>query len=223
MTERPIIFSAPMVRALLAGRKTQTRRVLKPQPNRLNGGKPLNDGYGNYSVADGWRPYRFRKGDRLWVRETWTPETDRGIGYPPPHDDGRPIRWDKDEEDVRYWTQPHYRATDPEPDLVYADSDGPTCRWRPSIHMPRWASRLTLVVTNVRAQRLQDISDDDAIAEGVEPWGSGTAFVQLEDAQTYSTVRGCFAALWDSIHGPEAWAANPWVVAISFTLAGERD
>ncbi|TVR07398.1 MAG: hypothetical protein EA385_12925 [Salinarimonadaceae bacterium] len=85
--------------------------------------------------------------------------------------------------------------------------------------MPRWASRITLLVTDVRVQRLQEISEEDAIAEGVEPFGRpGVAFVKLADAQTYSTPRGCFAALWNSINGTGAWEANPWVAAYSFDV-----
>ena len=232
MADKPIIFSAAMVQALLAGRKSQTRRVLSPQPEAWAEAVELAPyrGFGRpgaliQRALDDSRQHACGKavyapGDRLWVRETWTPETDRGIGYEPPFAD-RPILWSEGVEGDRYWTQPHYRATDPEPDLSYPDRDGPSCIWRPSIYMPRWASRLTLTVTDVRVERLQDISEADAIAEGGRP------FFDRENPEMMGIVpvaplRGPvhdFRRLWNSIHGPEAWAANPWVVAVSFRAA----
>ena len=142
--ERPIIFSGPMIRAILEGRKTQTRRIVKP--NCLSKLSP----YG-------------RTGDRLWVRETWghNPE---GPGYV-------------------------YRS-DGDFDMKFHGD-----RWRPSIHMPRWASRITLEVTGVRVERLQDINEEDALAEGVEH---------------------AFRSLWESINGPGSWDANPWVWVVEF-------
>lgn len=148
MTDRPIIFSAPMVLALLEGRKTQTRRVLRPQPGQFNAlfsdaGKWWTGDAESGEVHEVLRvPYA--TGDRLWVREAFSYETldvDRN-GFMPPWywADGNPASGD--------FTQP-----------------------KPSIHMPRWASRLTLIVTDVRVQRLQEISNDDCIAEGIEPCG----------------------------------------------------
>lgn len=159
MKERPIIFSAPMVRAILAGTKVQTRFVL---------GCP----YG-------------QPGDRLWVREAWA----------------------RDDEDGQLM----YRA-DVGRDLC-ADA------WRPSIHMPRWASRITLEVTAVRVERLQDISEADAQAEGVIPkWEPGCSG-RLMDAFggfSFRPAASAYAELWEQINGPGAWDANPWVWVVEF-------
>lgn len=201
MSDRPIIFSGPMVRALLNGSKTMTRRVLKPQPPDwiYQDGKP---GYscltpkghiefrGRYVDSDGVDhgpaskfiklPYAI--GDRLWVRETgWFGKRSRQTAYKA---DG-------------------------------GESPDRKDRWTPSIFMPRWASRLTLTVTDVRVQRLQEISDIDVVAEGVEipDW-------KLIDQHGVTKTAGpdLFAPLWNSIHGPDAWDANLWVVALTFTV-----
>lgn len=143
MTDHPMLFSGPMVRALLAGTKTQTRRALSPQPNMLNGGLPLNDGRGSYSTESGWKRYRVRQGDRIWVREAW-----RTLG------DG-----------------PLSECTGPD-DLTFLATDeealAAQCKYRPGIHLFRWGSRITLHVTDVRVHRLCHIGDDDIRAEGVE-------------------------------------------------------
>jgi len=188
MTDRPIIFSGPMVRALLDGRKTQTRRVLKPQPKY--GFEPWQD----EDIGDWWQsghgeagddilavPYAI--GDRLWVRETF-----REI-------EGDALR-------ATY-------AADTQSWVKYGGG-GP---WRPSIHMPRWASRLTLTVTDVRVQRLQDITPANAIAEGIRP----AANSQTIDCDTPNPVDE-FAHLWNTIHGPDAWDRNDWVAALTFTV-----
>ena len=194
MTDRPIIFSAPMVRALLDGRKTQTRRVLNPQPLGIARAERIAPrswrifpGSDRCSVE--FKAPSYAPGDRLYVREAFCPR----LGYPAPI------------------AKPHYRA----------DDDRPEWRglWKPSIHMPRWASRLTLTVTEVRVQRLQEISAADSIAEGVE-CETCTAM-----GKSACHGRGCFASylayrdLWNSLHGPDAWDANPWVCAVSFTVA----
>ena len=107
----------------------------------------------------------------------------------------------------RPWVR--YRATD--------ELDVPSgTRWRPSIHMPRWASRLTLTVTDVRVQRLQEISEEDARAEGAYPCEGGWSYGGSPLAGT--TARGAFYCLWNSLHGPDAWSANPWVCALTFTV-----
>lgn len=208
MADRPIIFSAPTVRALIEGRKTQTRRLLKlagraPDYIGPSGCKddPTCWGWdnadGGYITVEGdekdhlpgwrngWRDWSgaYAPGDRLYVREAFCPR----LGYPAPI------------------AKPHYRA----------DNDRPEWRrlWKPSIHMPRWASRLTLTVTDVRVQRLQGISAADAVAEGVDA-------VTMADIprQAAMSRRSDFAALWNSLHGPDAWDANPWVVAVTFTV-----
>lgn len=198
MTDKPILFSAPMIRALLDGRKTQERRVLKPQPKNpvMYGERYLN----RYSI-----------GDRLWVREAFLP---RGLGLP-----------------ISAIMRPHYRA-DPESDKACWKG-----LWKPSIHMPRRYSRLTLIVTDVRVQRLQEISEEDAIADGIETdiwdmapvarrygtegwfvgWSMGLTepSVSVEADEVY---RRSFQSLWNSINGPDAWDANPWVVVYGFEV-----
>lgn len=191
MTDRPIIFSAPMIRALLAGRKTQTRRVLKPQPPEgafdpwpwATRGKP---GYIEFKGADGapLNPWPYTPGDRLWVREGWA--NDEGVGL-------------------------QYRAG---PQIA---DDAVGVRWLSRVIMPRWASRLTLDVKEVRIERLQDISEGDAVAEGVDAV-IGAAEAQPIDGYKRRGGRADFAALWNSIHGPAAWDANPWVVALTFDV-----
>ncbi len=193
MSEKPILFSGPMVKAILEGRKSMTRRVLKPQPNMMNGGKPMNDGRGSYSVEGGWKRLPYAPGDVLWARETW---------------------WHFDPHGVLYTdTKPSYRA-DGEIDFEKGD------RWRSPRFMPRWASRITLRVTAVKVERLQDISKEDALAEGIYKVGGGIlrwekyrAADGLPDAMT---AEAAFAALWQSLHGPGSWDANPWVAAYSF-------
>lgn len=202
MTAKPIIFSAPMVRAIIAGRKTQTRRVLNPQPNMMNGGHPLYDGRGSYSVEGGWKRMPFCHGDRLWVRETWRPIGDA------------PLSECVDHRDIRF------RAT------VSVVEDA-ISTWRSPIYMPRWASRIELLVTDVRVQRLHDIegqhpTESDAIAEGVNAIHHGdgayyySAFRDRPNGKNWGDPFDAFRELWTSIHGAGAWEANPWVAAIRF-------
>ena len=210
MADRPIIFSAPIVRALLDGRKTQTRRVLKPQP-------PPSARYAGVRFATGlpdcWffnPPFAVREvyavGDRLWVREAWctnflisggSERTPAGCHY---RADGK-----------------HVIVDDGDGYAVLNKNGTEKSPWRPSIHMPRWASRLTLTVTDVRVQRLQEISEEDAWAEGLE-WAAPTWGVKGLAESWNGDPRLAFAALWNSLHGPAAWDANPWVAAITFTV-----
>lgn len=207
MTDRPILFSAPMVRALLDGRKTQTRRVMNPQPQGISSAEHFSKSSwsitpeSNRCTVDFKAP-SYATGDRLWVRETFAqsgacwPRIRQGLG------------------------RLHYRA---DPDHGWHDYWG---RWRPSIHMPRWASRLTLTVTDVRVQRLQDLSEFDAIAEGCRPYFDHDN--PSEHAGPNGTVhqmaplRGPlddFHRLWDNLNADRApWASNPWVCAVSFAV-----
>ena len=185
MSERPILFSAPMVRALLAGTKQQTRRVVK-----LRNGQYLPPS--ERADTNGWRqmlrlcPYG-QPGDRLWVRETW------GIDQ-------------ADNGGDRHWHRFVYRA---DPGAQPLDNGTPV-PWKPSIHMPRSASRITLEITEVRVQRLQEISEEDARAEGVQmPDGTPTP-------PDWWSYRQEFSHLWESINGPGSWDANPWLWCISF-------
>ncbi len=193
MAERPIIFSAPMVNAILAGRKSQTRRVLRDQPGELDRAFVMDDGSWHVTDSRGMHmspikvPYAV--GDRLWVREAWKPHsTFAGMT---PRDIPR--------------SNIFYRADD-----TYAPSNTP---WRSPIHMPRWASRLTLTVTDVRVQRVQDISPEDIEAEGV--------IIPLHHRgplhDPHRWRQDHFRPLWESLHGPGSWDANPWVTATSFT------
>jgi hypothetical protein len=194
MSERPILFSAPMVRAILDGRKTQTRRVVKSSGLRA-AGMPAHAQFADCSAADGkWRyadvhdgmvdfprqpacPYG-APGDRLWVRETFAHWSPKIIWYAADCAMSDGIN------------RPHYTPG----------------RRRPSIHMPRWASRITLEVTGVRVERLQEVSQADCVAEGIPESTNGYLHHVVAD----------YRKLWSSINGAESWAANPWVWCISF-------
>ena len=217
MSDRPILFSASMVQALLAGTKTQTRRLLNPQPSAechgfqkvfseppyfesLDGaGKPIYA----FPVKDGVMPYpriRFGIGDRLYVRETWRYESGGAI------------------YDAAGGQEDYI-----EPGFQYrADHRNPARGWKPGIHMPLRASRLTLTVTDVRVERLNDCSEADALAEGVvwSPMGYVVPGVEHPNKDfpvlSRGTAREMYAALWDVINGSGAWLANPWVVVVCF-------
>lgn len=179
MKERPILFSAPMVRAIIDGTKTQTRRIVKAMHIPLLGRPP----------AEG-APWYADPGDRLWVRETWCHPA------PEPQRPGDPVWYRAD-------FTPRYGAweSDAAPGCVRRN-EGP---WKPSIHMPRWASRITLEVTSVRVERLHGITEEDARAEGVTCADVGDI-----------TAWRAFCDLWKSINGAESWAANPWVWVVGF-------
>lgn len=201
MQVKPIIFSAPMIRALLEGRKSQTRRDLTV---RTRDGKALPPST------------HYAPGDLLWVRETCSAlESHGGLDC---------VRFDADQvwrpientpEAADRWLRMHH----------YGGKRGATV---PSIHMPRWASRLTLEVTEVRVQRLQEMegqhpSESDAIAEGVNAIHHGdgayyySAFRDEPHPKNWCDPTDAFRELWNSLHGPKAWDANPWVAAIIFT------
>ena len=145
-------------------------------------------------------------GDLLYVRETFCIETNFGlddeVGYPPPFDDGRPILWQEDDEMGRWWEQCHYRAIDPKPELVDESTDR-MLGWKPSIHMPKWAARIWLEITSIRVERVQEITEADAIAEG-GPMG----------LQPFET-------LWDILNAKRgySWESNPWVWVVGFRRA----
>lgn len=221
MTDKPIIFSAPMVRALLDGSKTQTRRFLsiKGQRGFFQFGPSDTRGYDwTFRRKDHvWEDYEHDKllgllpiqvGDRLWVRENWC--------LCGKMDGIKPSKCSKNEP-VGYLADGTIREL-----ACSMISQG---RTRPSIHMPRWASRLTLTVTDVRVQRLQDISEADAIAEGSRPfWDKDNPHdIPCPDGSTMEMMplkgpQDAFQKLWNSINGPDAWAENPWVTAYIFTV-----
>jgi hypothetical protein len=219
MKEHPILFSGPMVRAILEGRKTQTRRVLKPQPLAGIGILGIQNGTIGFHGGDAPVCKFGMPSDRLWVRETFMLETNFDIDYDakPPFADGRPVKWEESECDGKYWLQAHYRATDPKPDLVDSETWS-ECVWRPSIFMPRWASRITLEVTDVRAEKLHDINHADAVNEGVNRNRSGLYewFDYQEELYQFSSAQESFQSLWESINGPESWQKNPWLWVITF-------
>lgn len=233
MTDKPIIFSGPMVRAILDGRKTQTRRVLKGAPIGEGGHGwsaesigdalvvqwPGHDAAGGRTVEERTIAPPYAPGDRLWVREMWS--------------------GDHEVRDIAPKDRPEFLQG---PIWYWADGRMPPHgdweRPRPSIHMPRWASRLTITVTDVRVERVQDISDDDCEAEGAFSGHDWDCTTGCEPSAPFHPDQKCrcgdssyqevFARLWDSINGdrkdkagnrlPYAWADNPWVVAVSFDL-----
>lgn len=223
MKERPILFSAPMVRAILHDHKTQTRRIMKPQPTT----EVRSGCMGHWSIAPDVREFKCPYGeygetgdrDRLWVRETWA-ETDLPDGTPViSYRSGACIPiGKKDGKDGQDYLIHDWAMQDtPKPD-----------HWRPSIHMPRWASRILLEIIDVRVQRLQDITEEDAKAEGALAWAANEALqdckITAKDMDEWLVkygngkpgIRNAFAALWESIHGEGSWAENPYVWAIQF-------
>lgn len=212
MTERPIIFSGDMVRAILYGRKTQTRRVMKPQPS------PADVFVGDHGLGMGpqFRCSYGQPGDRLWVRETMRGEYSPARNqYRVEYRAGRGTGWGKADAD---WcgAQDWY---------TIAGTSQQATRWRSPIHMPRWASRLTLDITEVRVQRVQEISEGDAVAEGF-PAGSVSYELDYCDVNRVMNLIGRCAAVarfaigWDSINAKRGfgWDANPWVWALTFKV-----
>lgn len=214
MTERPILFSGAMVRAILDGRKTQTRRVVKPQPLVGDGGcwfpdppqKPTSRArhYANEAHMRRGLPLDFQfygaPGDRLWVKETWQPRASaRAVGWEVTYAaDGSVFFHDVDRVPGS-WKFPKAAAIG----------------WVTPLFMPRWASRLTLEVTGVRVERLNDISEEDAMAEGIKQLSSGSYGVGGEASLSMSAP-DAFRSLWESINGDGSWKANPWVWVVEF-------
>lgn len=199
ISDRPILFSTPMVQAILDGKKTATRRIIKdahPQATRfeidINHRKRLWSQYGE----DGLLPGKHLKcsyggkGDRLWVREAWLQQDDGTYCY----------KVDKENEDIR---------------KMYG------YKWKPSIHMPRKACRLVLEVKNIRVERLQDISEEDAIAEGItlikDQSGINRYTIAIDNASYNAPIaKEVFAMLWAHINGWDSWEANPFVWVVEF-------
>ncbi|MDE8755648.1 hypothetical protein PZA22_14285 [Pectobacterium polaris] len=203
MKETGIIFNSDMVRATLSEQKTQTRRIVKSQPDedglaRLSGGPWLDTSERVYRCPFG------QPGDRLWVRET----------------SGLQIRRDALGGTGEFRV---YRASNPDA-IRYKAASGEIApiKWIPSIHMPRHASRILLEITDVRVERLNSISEQDAIAEGVARKHSDTYHGFYRDyenegyGQGYTFANDSFRSLWKSIYGTESWDANPWCWAITF-------
>lgn len=220
MADHQIRCTAPEVRALLAGTKTQKRLALKKDDICLGIIKGFREDFERCgwhilerdNILSAAKP-KYNVNDRLWVREAW--RADKQIDAIAPRDmsKGEPILYEADGM-VREWG-----CTMIKPGKL-----------RPSMFMPRWASRITLVVTEVRVQRLQDISEEDAVAEGVErlhhgwyPYGIATFMTTVIEgrevpAQCCRTAKQSYAMLWNYINGPGSWEENPWVAAYSFTV-----
>lgn len=219
MKERPILFSTPMVKAILEGRKTVTRRIIKPQPLPCNHGSFTEAEWRNLptewhffddnpdewycalcgnGVDGGGNGMKCRygtEGDILWVRETWCRDLDVEGGF-------------------------LYKATEPE-----AEDDEGRSPWKPSIHMPRVACRLNLKVLSIRVERLHDITEEDAIREGIEVLhkdGEPVFYKNYLPVDTIATTNplASFLSLWVSINGPKSWDSNPWVWRIEFERTG---
>lgn len=212
MKSRPILFSAPMVRALRDGSKTQTRRVCK---TRTQGQtdiigyalmEDMNEADDGTREGEAWKripcPYGV-PGDQLWVRESFAC-FGSSDSITPPVPRGCQIRFlaDRNTPDPTCWVPMPADAKKPTPSL----------RGKPSIHMPRWASRITLEIESVRIERLQDISEEDAMAEGC---GYLLAEHEYLDGNP-DQYRQCYRILWEQINGTGSWDANPWVWALEF-------
>lgn len=189
--ERPILFSGEMVKAILDGRKTQTRRILKPQPKGVVVSKPNFDGLfseANDPVTRYFACHHGQPGDKLWVRETRADTCAEGVSKIP-------------------WYRADY--------LGHGEIDPPPggIKWKPSIFMPRWASRITLEIVSVRVEKVQEIRCEDALAEGVSL--EGELFPNVDSAWK---AHKRFRFLWDSINAKRGygWEKNPWVWAIEF-------
>ena len=212
MVDRPILFSGPMVRALLAGTKTQTRRLFKGIEDVGGGVFHISTpGGGIYGLSEEsvpkWAPdyLHIAVGDRLYVRETFSGPYEYQVEKWPPSAwfSGDPIwYWADGNPDHDDWTKP-----------------------KPGMHMPRWASRLTLTVTHVRVERLQDITNEDCIAEGVpdahNPHVPRTGPIIDEFARKHGLISHYgaeYRRIWNAVNGPASWEANPWVAAYTFTV-----
>lgn len=231
MKEHPIIFSAPMVRAILDGTKTQTRRAVKVKPHYHI--EERDDGtvwpwmYDADRDSDSWMacPYG-QTGDRLWVREAWRIGAwdEHRPAFALDYCDGPRKEWvdapDPTSDDdlfSRLWQQSIDDAIKDHgcKDRYQWEPGQSPCRWRPSIHMPRWASRITLEITGVRVERLQDISEADATAEGIDPTQANKTLSSI-GTKTISGPVAEYSVLWESINGPGSWDANPWVWVVEF-------
>lgn len=205
MTERGMIFNAEMVRAILDGRKTQTRRPVKFPVHDKNLGCELagNELAGELSAGNYLNSAFGKPGDRIWVREAFRVHS-RAT-------DVATLVYKASERNS--WTEQTHRVP-----VAVCNKPATPEKWTPSLHMPRWASRILLEITDVRVERLNAISEEDARAEGIidggclncgepEPCGCANPEPDATDA---------FAYLWQSIYGQESWNANPWVWVIEF-------
>lgn len=221
MKEHGILFATAMVRAILAGQKSQTRRLLQAQSAEAadvwanNGDGTWSSGWrgdgGNLATLETVRAPHGPVGRRLWVRETWhqCPHCERTVSYR-----------------AGGWREAPSGAPDDAGDRCDDDTRplSPKCEahgWKPSIHMPRWASRITLEVTRVRVERVGDISEEDAKAEGAALGEPLPATINGEPGTVaFFNAKTAFAHLWDSINGAGSFAASPWVWVYDFRRVG---
>jgi hypothetical protein len=214
MKEKPILFSGDMIRAILDGSKTQTRRIVNPPlmnvwgqgvPNSHPNHYCVHARIASYGEPDEWVKCRYGKpGDQLWVRETWA--TPDNYNHLKPSDlIPMPVA---------------YRATEEYP-LYYT-------KWRPSIFMPRWASRITLEIESIDVEQVQCISEFDALAEGIMTWNDpeGANYLDYSDELPFGcdNARHSFQTLWDSINAKRgySWDSNPWVWVVKFAIKGRN-
>jgi hypothetical protein len=205
MKEHPILFSTPMVNAILEGRKTQTRRVIKPQPHsdsysisKVPYYIELENHWNKWSITDEHGETRLvncpygKPGDILWVRETFAPPTKTNCT-----------------EYKADWLGDELKA--------FFDKDH---KWKPSIHMPKDAARIWLQIIDIRVERLQDISHESAIAEGIEllPNGNYQNYLKKIKIPSWPTAYHSFQSLWESIHSSESWNKNPWLWVVEFKV-----
>ena len=214
--ERPILFKGDMVNAILEGRKTQTRRVVKPQFDA--DGEPeemcatTSEGWQSAGHSGRWWdacngddqaaincPYG-KPGDRLWVRET---------GWEPPETTPKMLR-----DGADTWPKYLYDASIDQTEHEWCKEHA--WKRRPSIFMPRWASRITLEITDVRVERLNDISEKDVMAEGCEWIDEVPSLFSFGNEHTSRSPKNSFRSLWESINGPGSWDENPWVWVVEF-------
>jgi hypothetical protein len=251
--ELPILFSTPMVQALLAGKKTQTRRIIKPQPidNREVDGNFFEGNHKGYVKVDGHPNWQeqfasefcgYEPGDILYVRENWKlvgwnfedgeavfeySDGTKGEHYLPDEDDYKSYEWLSNkvwnlEADGIYKPKKKRVKDDDDVQLIRTDKPQP---FKPSIHLPKWASRIWLKVKSVRVERLHDISEADAIAEGVQIIDSTKGkpiytdyFGRFHQGGGYTTPGNSFLSLWMSINGEENCLSNPWVWVVEFEV-----
>ncbi len=211
MSDLPILFSAPMVRAILreieqpGTGKSQTRRTLRHHPRRTIFFDRKTAGLDQFSEP------RYRVDDRLWVRERAT-RFDKGTC-------DQHVWFTAGRNEIYPWLAKNFPGLDPDAPWPHPEGPGGGEPYSiPSIHMPRWASRITLIVTDVRVQRLQEISEADALMEGVEQDSDGWRDYQMPDTQCCPTARESFRSLWDSLNAERGygWSSNPWVAAYTF-------
>lgn len=220
--ERPILFSTPMVHAIFDGRKTQTRRTRGLEEINKNPDDwhfagiyvtdcgELGDTFQNCEEFARIKCPYGKPGDRLWVRETWLDLEEEHIGI----------------YGLRIDTSPYVYKADIYAWLEYARQeyikDGYPYQWKPSIHMPKAAARIWLEITDISVERLQDISKEDAIAEGIEPVADGYKNYMPKLSGTsqfcWPTAYHSFQSLWESINGAESWDLNPWLWVVKFKV-----